>query len=116
METCPGERPAGGRGVTGSGSPCPRRGGWRAWGAVRAGFERALADSAGPAVVSAEIASGLRRGAGYVRVTVALCVAATDVAGALAIAWGAFRSAAGDDLAGWEPVGTAAQIQPAPPL
>ena len=58
----------------------PRRGGWRAWATVRAGFERALADSADPAIVSAEIASGLRRGAGYVRVTVTLTVAATDVA------------------------------------
>jgi hypothetical protein len=64
----------------------PRRGGWRAWGTVRADFERALADPADPAIVSAEIASELRRGAGYVRVTVALTVAATDVAGALAIA------------------------------
>ena len=79
----------------------PRRGGWRAWATVRAGFERALADSADPAIVSAEIASGLRRGAGYVRVTVTLTVAATDVAGALAIAWDAFLSAAGDDLTGW---------------
>ena len=35
-----------------------------------------------------------RRGAACVRVTVALCVAATDVAGALAIAWDAFLSAA----------------------
>jgi hypothetical protein len=33
-----------------------------------------------PAIVSAEIASELRRGAGYVRVTVALSVAATYVA------------------------------------
>jgi len=46
-----------------------RRGGWRAWGAVRADFERALADPADPAVASAEIASDFRRGAGYVRVT-----------------------------------------------
>ena len=40
----------------------PRRGGWRAWGAVRADFERDLAGAADPAVVSAEIASELRRG------------------------------------------------------
>ena len=88
----------------------PRRGGWRAWGTVRADFERAMADPVGPAIVSAEIASELRRGAGYVRVAVALCVAATDVAGALAIAWDAFRSAARDDLAGWALAGAAAQI------
>jgi hypothetical protein len=40
----------------------PRRGGWRAWGAVRADFERALADAVDPAIASAEIASELRRG------------------------------------------------------
>jgi hypothetical protein len=40
----------------------PRRGGWRAWGVVRADFERALADLADPAIASAEIASELRRG------------------------------------------------------
>ena len=39
----------------------PRRGGWRAWGAVRADFERALADPADPAIATAEIASELRR-------------------------------------------------------
>jgi hypothetical protein len=50
----------------------PRRGGWRAWGAVRADFERALAGAADPAIASAEIASELRRGADYVRVTFAL--------------------------------------------
>jgi len=31
----------------------PRRGGWRAWGAVRADFERALADPADPAQLAA---------------------------------------------------------------
>jgi hypothetical protein len=71
----------------------PRRGGWRAWGAVRADFEHALAD---PAIASAEIASELRRGADYVRVTIALTVLTTDVADALTIAWDAFRSAARD--------------------
>jgi hypothetical protein len=49
-------------------------------------------------------------------VTVALTVAATDVADALAIAWDAFRSAARDDLAGWEVTAAAAQVQPEPPL
>ena len=94
----------------------PRRVGWRAWGAVRADFERALADLVDPAIASAEIASELRRGADYVRVTVALTVAATDVADALAIAWDAFRSAARDDLTGWEVAAAAAQVQPDPPL
>ena len=64
----------------------PRRGGWRAWGAVRADFERALADPADPAIASAEIASEVRRGPDYVRVTVALTVVATDVADALTMA------------------------------
>jgi hypothetical protein len=94
----------------------PRRGGWRAWGAARADFERALADATDPAIASAEIASELRRGAGYVRVTVALTVVTTDVAGALTIAWDTFRSAARDDPAGWKMAAAAAQVQPEPPL
>jgi hypothetical protein len=40
----------------------PRRSGWRAWAAVRPDFERALADPGDPAIASAEITSGLRRG------------------------------------------------------
>ncbi len=94
----------------------PRRGGWRAWGAVRVGFERALAEPADPAIVSAEIASEVRRGADYVRVSIALTVAAADVADALAIAWDAFRSAARDDLTGWEVTAAVADVQPEPPL
>ena len=94
----------------------PRRDGWRAWGTVRADFERALTDPADPAIASAEIASELRRGANYVRVTIALTVLTTDVADALAIAWDAFRGAARDDLAGWEVAAAAAQVQPEPPL
>ena len=88
----------------------PRRGGWRAWGAVRADFERALADAVDPAIVSAEIASQLRRGVDYVRVSVAVTVATTDVADALAIAWDAFRCAARDDPAGWEVAAATAQF------
>ena len=94
----------------------PHRGGWRAWGAVRADFERALADPADPAIASAEIASELRRGPDYVRVTVALTVAAADVAEALAIAWDTFRAAARDDLTGWEVTAAATEVQPQPPL
>ena len=80
----------------------PRRGGWRAWGTVRADFERALADLADPAIAAAELASELRRGAEYVRVAVVLSVAAADVADALTIAWDAFRDTAADDLPGWD--------------
>jgi hypothetical protein len=82
----------------------PRRGGWRAWGAVREDFERALADAADPAIASAEVASELRRGAAYVRVSVALTV----------VAWDAFCIAARDDPAGWEMAAAAAQVQPGP--
>jgi hypothetical protein len=94
----------------------PRRGGWRAWGAVRADFERALADPADPAIATAEIASELRRGADYVRVTRMLTILSTDVADALTIAWDAFRSAARDDLAGWEVTAASAEVTPEPPL
>ena len=48
--------------------------------------------------------------------TVAVTVAVTDVAGALDIAWDAFRAAARDDLTGWEVAAAAAQVQPDPPL
>ena len=92
----------------------PRRGGWRAWGAVRADFERALADAVDPAIASAEIASELRRGVGYVRVSVALIVVTTDVADALTIGWDAFYRAARDDVTGWEVAAAAAQVQPEP--
>ena len=92
----------------------PRRGGWRAWGAVRADFERALAGAVDPAIASAEIASELRRGVDYVRVSVAVTVVTTDVADALTIAWDAFRSAARDDPAGWEVAAATAQVQPEP--
>ena len=94
----------------------PRRGGWRVWGAVRADFERALANPVDPAIASAEIASELRRGADYVRVSLALTVTAADVADALAIAWDAFHAAARDDLTGWEVTAATAQVQPEPPL
>jgi hypothetical protein len=90
----------------------PRRSGWRAWGIVRADFERALADPADPAIAAAEIASEHRRGANYVRVTVTLAVAAADVADALTIAWDAFTDAAADDLAGWEGAAASAEVQP----
>jgi hypothetical protein len=113
MRACRGGRPPGGRGATRCGSPC--RGGWRAWGAVRADFERALAEPADPAIDSAEIASELRRGADYVRVTLALTVVTTDVADALAVAWDAFCSAALDDLKGSEVTAAAAEVQPESP-
>jgi hypothetical protein len=47
-------------------------------------------------------------------VTIAFTVVTTDAADALAIVWDAFRSAARDDLAGWEVTAAAAQVQPEP--
>jgi hypothetical protein len=87
----------------------PRRGGWRAWGTVRAGFDHALVDPADPAIIVAGIASEHRRRADYIRVTVALAVAAAD---GLTIAWDAFTDAAGDDPTGWEVTAAAAEVQP----
>lgn len=86
----------------------PRRGGWRAWGAVRADFEHALADAADPVDRPGSPASELRRGADYVRVSVAFAGVTSDVADALAIAWDAF--------CGWEVAAATAQVQPEPPL
>ena len=79
-----------------------RRGGWRAWGPVRGGSERALPDPPALAIAAAQIASEHRRGADSVRVTVAVTVDARDVADALATAWDAFTGAAADDLNGWD--------------
>ena len=90
----------------------PRRLAWL--GPVRAGFERALADPPGSAIASAEIASEHRRGAGSVRVTVAMTVDARDVADALAIAWDAFTGAAAD-VDGWDVTAAAAEVRPGPP-
>jgi len=94
----------------------PRRGGWRVWGAVRADFERGLADAADPAIVSAEIASELRRGADYVRVTIAFTVVTTDVGRRAGHRVGRFPQCRLDDLAGWEVTAAAAQVQPEPSL
>jgi hypothetical protein len=92
----------------------PRRGGWRAWGPAGGGFERALADPPGPAVAAAGIASEHRRGAGHVRVTIAMTVNGRDVADALAIAWDTFTGAAAGDLGGWDITAAAAEAQPGP--
>lgn len=60
----------------------PRRGDWRAWEPVRAGFQRTLTSPADPAVLAAGIASEHRQSADYVPAPVTLAVAATDVADA----------------------------------
>jgi hypothetical protein len=93
----------------------PRRGGWRARGPVRGGFERALADPPGSAIAAAASASEHCRGADYVRVTVVMTVDARDVADALAIAWDAFTGAAADELDSWDVTAAVAEVQPGPP-
>ena len=87
----------------------PRRGGWRAWGAVRSDFEAALASAADPAVLGAELASEKRRGADYVQ---AVIVVTVDAAEAVAIAWETFRSAAAGDRLGWDLAAAAAEGRP----
>jgi len=62
----------------------PRRGGWRAWGAVRGDFERGLAAQQSPAVTGLRIDSEVRRGRDYVRVVIVATAEAADVA-----VWGA---------------------------
>jgi hypothetical protein len=90
----------------------PRRGGWRAWGAVRGDFEAALAEPADPAVLEAGIASERRRGADHVQVVIAATVIAADPAEALAVAWEAFREAVAGDRLGWDLHAAAAEIRP----
>jgi hypothetical protein len=90
----------------------PRRGGWRAWGAARRTFERALADPVDPSVISAEIGSEFRRGADYVRVVVVMTVSTADIAAALTAAWGAFRDAGAGDRLGWDMAAAEAEVRP----
>ena len=91
----------------------PRRGGWRAWAAVRGTFERRLAGQGSDVVLAPRIDRELRRGGDYVRVVVVATVVADDVAEALDLALWAFREAAGDDLAGWDTAAASAEVQPA---
>jgi hypothetical protein len=90
----------------------PRRGGWRAWGAVSRTFEHRLAEQGNDVVLAPRIDRESRRGRDYVRVVVVATVVADDVAEALDLAWWAFREAAGDDLAGWDMAAASAEVQP----
>ena len=94
----------------------PRPGGLRAWGAVSGDFERRLAGQEGPAVTAPRIESETRRGRDYVRVTISMTASAPDAAQALTAAWRVFRRAAGDDTAGWDLPGAAAEVRPEEPL
>lgn len=91
-----------------------RRGGWRDWGAISGAFERRLAAQASETVAAPHIESESRRGRDYVRITISVTIVAPDVAQALAAAWRAFRKAAGDDTAGWDMAGAAAEVRPEP--
>lgn len=89
-----------------------RRGGWRAWAPVSGDFERDLAALASRTVIAPRIDAETRRGRDYVRVTLAMTVAAADVAEALASAWQAFRQAARNDARGWDMTSAAAEVRP----
>jgi len=89
----------------------PRASGRRARGAVRDEFERKLAGQES-AAVALHADSEVRRGRDYVRVVVVATVDGDDVAEALDRAWRAFRKAAGEDLAGWDLAGAAAEVRP----
>ena len=81
-------------------------------GAVSGQFGRRLGEQESSAVIDAVIESQSRRGLDYVRVIVALTVAALDVAGALDQPWRAFRKAADDDAAGWDMASVTAEVRP----
>jgi hypothetical protein len=94
-------RSLGGRGAMPCGRPC------RAWAAGGPREPSARTSSAASANLPIRRLPGrkshptFRRGADYVRVTLALT-----------IVWDAFRSAARDDLKGWEVAAAAAEVQP----
>lgn len=90
----------------------PRRGGWRAWGILRAEFGRGLGEQEGMAVIAARLDSEVRRGRDYVRVVMVMTVSAADVAEALDLAWWAFRKAVGADAEGWDRAGATAEVRP----
>ncbi len=58
--------------------------------------------------------SWVRRGRDYLQLVIVATVAAADVAGALDLAWQAFRKAAGDDAPGWDMAAATAEVRPAP--
>jgi hypothetical protein len=90
-----------------------RRAGWQAWLPVSGDFERGLAAQQSADVAGPHIDAETRRGRDYVRVTVAMTVAAADVAEALSVAWLAFRLATSDDPGGWDLASAAAETNPA---
>jgi hypothetical protein len=63
-------------------------------------------------VITPHIDAESRRGSDYVSVTLAMTVAARDVAKALARAWQAFRLAAASDGRGWDTASASAEVRP----
>ena len=90
----------------------PRVGGTRAWGSAAGDFERRLAQQESATVAGPHVESLTRRGRDYLRVTIEMTVTAADPARALTVAWRAFRKAAGEDAAGWDIAGAAAEVRP----
>ena len=89
-----------------------RRGGWRNWLAVSGDFERGLEALASKTVMTPRIDAETRRGRDYVRITLAMTVAAGDVAEALDIAWRAFQQASRGDVRAWDMTSASAEVLP----
>ena len=90
----------------------PRSDGWRSWSAAAGAFGERLAAQAAPPVLAAGIDTETRRGPDYVRIRIMMTIEAADVAGAITLAWEAFRTAAGDPGA-WDLAVAAASARPA---
>jgi hypothetical protein len=89
-----------------------RRGGWRSWLAVSGDFERGLEALASKTVMTPRIDAETRRGRDYVRVTLAMTIAAGDVAEALDSAWRAFQQASRGDAQDWDMTSASAEVLP----
>lgn len=83
-----------------------------AWGAAAGGFERRLAGQESATVIAPRVDREARRGRDFVRVVIVMTVDAGDVAEALAVAWWAFRKAAGEDVVGWDVAAATAEVRP----
>jgi len=90
----------------------PRSDGWRSWSAAAGTFGERLAAQAAPPVLAAGIDTETRRGADYVRIRITMTIETADVAGAVTLAWEAFRAAAGDP-GSWDLAVAAASVRPA---
>lgn len=89
-----------------------RRGGWRSWLAVSGDFERGLEALASKTVMTPHIDAETRRGRDYVRVTLAMTIAAGDVAEALDSAWRAFQQASRGNARDWDMTSASAEVLP----